>query len=447
MLKQYILVCLLLICSYYSKAQQQAHEYLGTKSIYHPLQAKHTPPPQGFKPVFINYVGRHGARFMTKPGSDVLIIEVMKKADSQKALTSLGKQVLNAALQFESVEKDNYGNITVLGAGEQKSIAERLYKEYKLSFRQQGIDVLMTTKVRTQQSASAFLQGIPAAANESIHSGIMADATDTLLRFYDLSPAYDVYKNSASLLQHTDSLRNDKQTVEVVNNVCGRLFTLPFLQSLAGGKIDAGDGSGKPIRLSAEHFTEALYDVYSIHFSASKEMQPTEARQQADDFDKAFTKTDLRWLSLLNEADDFYAKGPSEDTLGIQITIAAPLLQNLISTTDSIINGSKTSDAIFRFTHAEAISPLATLLGIPQASHTSESVFRFQNHWMASEIIPLSANIQWIVYANGKQFLVKVLLNESEVALPIATASLPYYEWQTFKSYYLQKLSLLQRSK
>jgi hypothetical protein len=98
----------------------------------------------------------------------------------------------------------------------------------------------------------------------------------------------------------------------------------------------------------------------------------------------------------------------------------------------------KGPDAILRFTHAEAVSPFATLLGIPAASIPAASVYHYSNRWQAETIIPLSANIQWILYYNGKDYLVKGLLNEREFLLPLGPG--PYYRWSDLRAYCLQRL-------
>lgn len=150
--------------------------------------------------------------------------------------------------------------------------------------------------------------------------------------------------------------------------------------------------------------------------------------------------------------------------------VAAPLLADFINSTDKAVHrlgmagaGPETSnagsgttsgnpgttpaasgpDAILRFTHAEAISPFAALLGIPTASTPSTSIFGYRAHWQAESIIPLSANIQWILYSNGRDCLVKVLLNEKESALPVSTSSYPYYRWEDLKAYYENRLKAI----
>jgi multiple inositol-polyphosphate phosphatase/2,3-bisphosphoglycerate 3-phosphatase len=161
------------------------------------------------------------------------------------------------------------------------------------------------------------------------------------------------------------------------------------------------------------------------------------------DFRMAFTPQQLQWFAFINGAEDFLEKGAGRDTAGIQATVATPLLANFIITTSEVVEHTKQTDAILRFTHAEAISPFATLLGIPQASVPAASIYQYTKHWSPEAIIPLSANIQWIVYSNGADYLVKVLLNEKETSLPVATQVAPYYKWEDVKKYYIGKLNSL----
>lgn len=54
------------------------------------------------------------------------------------------------------------------------------------------------------------------------------------------------------------------------------------------------------------------------------------------------------------------------------------------------------------------------------------------------------SNLQFIFYRSNpkdKDVLVKVLLNEVEIALPISTDCAPYYHWSDFRQYCLNKLA------
>jgi hypothetical protein len=394
------------IISFVSAQGQTKQLYAGTKTPYPTPAQQYTPPPAGFKPVFVNHVGRHGSRFFTKAGSDQMVLTILAKAQKQKALTPLGRQLLGMTQRFVTIQKENYENITGLGKEEQASIAKRMLNNYPDAFKGKGLEVLATHKVRTQQSAAAFLTSFNNYKGTK-RSTIVPDSLDTTLRFYDLSADYQAYKKSAAVAEPVDSLRKDAKTAASAKAICKQIFKPGF--------------DTEPI-----DFTIGLYDMYCGRFSIQEELKQHRFNDKSIDFSKAFNTQQLQWLDFINGAEDFYEKGAGSDTLGIQATVAKPLLADFLSTTDSIITHQKDADAILRFTHAEAISPFATLLGIPQASVPAASVYEYNKHWSAATIIPLSANIQWIVYSNGGEYLVKALLNEKEVSLPVPTVQWPY---------------------
>lgn len=412
---------------------QAAPRYLGTKTPYAAPEAVYTPPPPGFKPVFVNYVGRHGARYMTKAGADIEALRLLEAADKVQGLTETGRKVKEMVRTLCEVEKAQYENITLLGAEEQEAIGRRMLSLYGPAFRGRGIDVVVTYKVRTQQSADAFLKAFSGYTGPRRFSK-QPDSLDAVLRFYDLSPAYLQYKKGAGLKKAFDSLDRDRRTGSAAAAIGERVFTESFRQKM---------GAGEDLKFAAD-----LYDLYSVQFSLVRETKG------GVDLGMAFGKEGLEWEDFVSGAQDFLEKGPGRDPLGVQVKVAAPLLVDFIRTTDGMVGrhgmgkgderGEEAADAILRFTHAEAISPFATLLGIPEASVPAMGIYNYHEHWQAERIIPLSANIQWIVYGNGKDYLVKVLLNEREVRLPrlgvLAERGGVYYRWEDLRTYCIGRL-------
>ena len=61
----------------------------------------------------------------------------------------------------------------------------------------------------------------------------------------------------------------------------------------------------------------------------------------------------------------------------------------------------------------------------------------------------MGANIQLVFYRENpqdKDVLVKVLLNENEVRLPVKSEEEPYYKWNVVRDYYLKKLDAYQEN-
>ncbi|MBO6060228.1 MAG: histidine-type phosphatase, partial [Bacteroidaceae bacterium] len=64
--------------------------------------------------------------------------------------------------------------------------------------------------------------------------------------------------------------------------------------------------------------------------------------------------------------------------------------------------------------------------------------------WLNYKVFPMGANIQFVFYrknVDDTDVLVKVLLNENEVTLPVKSKTAPYYKWSEVRDYYLQKLN------
>lgn len=147
------------------------------------------------------------------------------------------------------------------------------------------------------------------------------------------------------------------------------------------------------------------------------------------------------WLVSSLYLIDSFLKGPGADINGIQVKIAMPLLADFIKTTDAYIKTKKVNVQL-RFSHAETISPIAALMGL--SSETTKQVNDINRVWNADKVIPLSSNIQWILYQKpgSENYLIKFLLNEKEVPVKgLTTKTFPYYNWNAVRGFYIKKLN------
>src|ERR1700755_2409207 len=104
--------------------------FCGSKTVYQPPVHAFHAAPAGYKPVFISHTGRHGARFLTKPGADINLYRLLQYADSCGLLTRTGQDVKQMLKRFLLVEQGSYELITALGAQEQEGIGERMLQNY-----------------------------------------------------------------------------------------------------------------------------------------------------------------------------------------------------------------------------------------------------------------------------------------------------------------------------
>ena len=412
---------------HFTAAAQECKPFLGSKTLYKPQQQKYSPAPPDYLPVFINHVGRHGARHVTKDVNSSYLYQLLLQADSLGGLLADGRLLKEKVLRLEKLEKKNFKSISMQGEKEQQGLAARMHANYSNVFNraQTKIDIAYTKEIRTLQTSDAFLSGL---AKKVTNPLVFRHPNDTTLRFYDLSPAYLAFKETGGWVPYMQRLKTAVKYNELAGNITRQFFTSSFLKNIT-----------VPER---EKFTADLFGFICIYYSLKSEVS-TAGYNAGDVSMRSFlTCSQLSILEEIDNAEDFFEKGPGIAVDGIQVKIAVPLLADFIRTTDAFIR-SEPVDLQLRFAHAETISPYAALLGLTHAAQPTKNVKDIQRVWNAAEIIPLSSNIQWILYKNknGKDYLIKFLLNEKEAAVRgLTTKTFPYYNWTEVRAFYLKKL-------
>jgi len=427
-----LLILLILLINGYCftvSAQNCNADFLGTKTLYSNPKVKYTAAPAGYQPVFINHVGRHGARHLTKDVSTYFAYKLLMRADSAHALTAQGEKLKQMVLALDKVEKGNTKSISAEGRAELRDLGARMYAQNTNVFNgPQHFNVTITKEVRTKQSADAFLTGLKGSLKDS--AVIKESNDDTNLRFYDLSPVYKQFEENGEWVKYRSELTKAVYLDNVDNIVAPNFFIPTYLKT-----INADD---------KERFVGDVFSFASIVYSVMEEAKQAGLQPSAVDFKQFFTCAEIDALSKLDVADDYYKKGPGIDNNGIQVRIAVPLLVNFIKTSDEFIKSGGINVQL-RFAHAETISPIAALMEISTANKASKDITTMGKLWQASKVIPLSSNIQWIFYkkSGSDKYLVKVLLNEKETHITGMPTSSVYYNWDELRAFYMKKLQKL----
>ena len=118
----------------------------------------------------------------------------------------------------------------------------------------------------------------------------------------------------------------------------------------------------------------------------------------------------------------------------------ANLLRNIIETADTVTNKQVT----LRFGHDTVVLPIVVLLELGGLGVSVDNLDELDKYFRSYMVIPTACNVQLVFYRpkKGKQgdILVKALLNENEVTMPVVTDMFPYYKWSDVKAYYQEKL-------
>lgn len=417
---------LFLIGACASMAYASDFEYLGTKQPYHFEKSVVTPIPEGYKPLFINHLGRHGSRHLSSPKYDISVFELLSIAEKDGGITPEGLKLKENVAKIMEIEKGNYGLLTEVGAEEQRGIAKRFYENNQDIFGREII-ASSTHVERAQQSRDAFM-GELAKYTPATNFKISTNGEkDEILRFYDLSPEYEEFADNGKWKKEVKEYAKSK---DFNNEVLNKLFSKEFITRLEKGEFNLKDAKGKSVLKTPTDAVRNIYDLYIIQSNIGVDLG----------IGKLFSQDQLKWYEEVDNLYDFYEKGPGKNGEDIATTIALPLLKDFIVTSDNAL-ANKNITANLRFAHAETMIPFITLLEINGMAVKQDKVEDVYKTWLGRDVSGMSTNVQWLFYTNDKnEVIVKMLHNEKEASLPINSSMKPYYKWNDVKSFYEAKL-------
>lgn len=383
-----------------------------------PVQQRLTPAPSGYEPFYLSHYGRHGSRYLIRGSEYLRPIHLLEHADSAGVLTATGRDVLHRIRMMYEESKDRWGELTPLGARQHREIARRMYERFPQVFADTvGVDAKSTVVIRCILSMENALQELVRlnprlriTHDASEHDMYYMNQTDTALSHHKETPAVKA--------------AYDKWTKEHVNfdHLMKTLFTQRSF--VADSKM-----------MTESDFVFRLFRLAGI-------LQDSELRHKITLYD-IFTDDELYTGWQQNNIWWYLHYGNTALNGGTQPFSQRNLLRNIIHEADSCLCLHHPG-ATLRFGHETMVLPLTCLLNINGYGEQIADIDRLEEHgWVNYRIFPMAANLQLVFYRNNKKpgdVLVKVLLNENEVRLPLPSDLAPYYRWSDFRRYYLAKL-------
>ena len=379
---------------------------------YQTPKEKYTPAPKGYKPFYISHYGRHGSRYHYSSADYAFFDNLFLKADSAQALTELGKSVAKRVHQLYVDAHQRAGDLTQTGAKQHMEIAKRMVQLYPDIFKDDAkIDVKVSTSGRCIMSMDAFCRQLQA-----------------------MNPKLTITAESSKRLM-TYICNNSGDTVSVY--MADTMWTNRF-NALHEKYV-------KPERMIRALFSDSLYvekNIDKIQFMR-KFYEIYGSMQGIDDvnfdFSDVFTDDELYGNWIVQNAWWYGAYGRCPLTQSRGTKFAKNLLRNILDEADKALAGSGTR-ATLRFGHDTGLLPLCCLMELEGCNARTADLENLSTKWgwCDFKIIPMAGNLQMIFYKSKKSHvvLVKVLLNEREVDLPVYSDMAPYYKWNDVEQYY-----------
>lgn len=380
----------------------------------YPSEVPEESHPDSLVAVFINHVGRHGARYPSSAANCRELKAALMKADSLGTISSTGRDLLRLTDRVMQLSAGQWGALDSLGMAEQAGIATRMLRNYPELF---GGDVtvsaLSSYSPRAMMSMYSFTHRLDRLNNETTFTTLTGRTTSPLMRPFDTVQDYIEFRD---------------------NKVWEPVYNEYFDATCPTTAIMRALGSRYPFD-NADHVRRLAYSEWAVVAGCSAmsvEVDPL-VYFTSDEFNAVWSCFNLRQ----------YLRYSASTVSSVPADIASQLVLNLVQTTDAFIGGEQTTTVRLRFGHAETLMPLVSLLRLRGCYYLTNYFDTVALHWRDFDIVPMAANLQLVLFRsrNSGRYYLRASLNETPIPL-LPNSDELYVPWQQARDYMMQCLPL-----
>ena len=381
---------------------------------------KIAPAPKGYKPFYFSMTSRHGSRYELRDTTFVNPTSVYNKASELGLLTPLGEEVRAILNRATAEQLGKEGELSSLGQQQLRGIGRRAYQNFKSIFEGGSVEGKSSTKMRCVFSMVAFVDGLKEQNStlpvelESRESFLpmlrpMADNSATPAK---LKKEWAQYAKRGDGWAHKGLAWLDSRDFSQASS---KLFTNPDLVVEKCG---------------ARHLALFLYNTHHLLLFAQN-------FEVCDDaiLKRVFTTEEqyafyvyltIRWLH--------FSGGWGNSYIEFYTSYMKPLIDDILEKAQEAIDGKNPHTANLRFTHDTYVVPLLSIFGYDGcALQYGDDLEKACCTVPFSTLMPMGANLQLVLYRNkAGEVLVRSLLNERDMTLPIECTTAPFYPWDEF---------------
>lgn len=391
---------------------------LAGSALPYPLDREPAEYPDSLEVVMVNHVGRHGARYPTSPSAAETVRKFLVQAYDARTLTEPGRRLMEVADTVLESGAGRWGRLDPLGIAEQREIAARMFVSFPRLFADGSrVEAIASRKPRCVMSMYAFLHQLTLLnqGGLAIRSQSGTALSDTLLRFFDTDKRYREFVLGKEI---------DETVAAYEREVIPAGMADGILRRLAGATVPADSGERHKI-------ASAVYKLLSGCAAMEIAVDPADWMTH-DEYERFWSVRNLhQYLTY------------SATTLGsLGAAVAAPLLEDLIRSTDGFLNGDGTAPVKLRFGHAETLMPLLSLIHAPGAYYLTRQFDTVQSRWRNFDLVPMAANL-WLTILRGPSGRYYARLDLNEEAVPVIPGRQDIYvPWDEARVYLTQCLPM-----
>lgn len=369
--------------------------------------------PDSLEAVMINHVGRHGARFPASSANCMKLRQALLKADSAGTITTLGRELAALNDRVIAAASGQWGALDSLGMAEQRAIATRMFKAYPHLFAGGTVNAISSYSPRVMMSMMCFTHQLDRLGNRPNFLTSTGRINSRLVRPFDIDEDYIEFRKTEDLRDTYNRFFESTCPTTAISRVLGKDYPYD----------------------DADQWRDLAITEYYV-------IAGLQAMGMEDEAGHYFTREEYNALwACFNMRQ--YLQRTATTLSSIPADITSDLVLNIIQTTDNFIDGSNPYAVNLRFGHAETLMPLASLLRLPGCYYLTNYFDTVASHWRDFEVVPMAANIQFILFKAKKsgRYYVRVDYNEKPVTL-IPGSDETYVAWGKARDYMMNCVPL-----
>lgn len=319
--------------------------------------------PDSLTPIFADYLGRHGARYLSSAKKVDKLLERLNAAGAAGRLTSQGEDFVRLLKRVKRQTAGRWGTLDSIGMEEQQTLAKDMYEMFPEMLRQGRVTAEATYVPRVVMSMYEFCHTLGSMAPDLEIYTSAGKQNSPLLRFFDTDKEYAVFLSGGGWKLPLEEFESR---------------VVPALPAERLIKKGTADDKSELRKMSL-----AMYGVLQS-LRATGMGVPTTEWMTADEYEACWRAENL----------DHYLRRTDTPLSTVAGRAACPLLESFIAYGDSAAGGKdKELKARLRFGHAETLMPLLSLMHIEGCDVSTSDYADLQKYWCDYNVVPLGANL------------------------------------------------------
>lgn len=341
----------------------------GSMTLYDFEAVEPSAIPDSLTPIYINYIARHGARYLTSESKVKDVEKALDDARGKGSLTRAGLQCLELMQEVRKVTAGQWGMLSPVGVAQEHRLAREMGMMYPEIFKGKTAKISSASSYvpRVIETMDQFTIGLADQFPGIYTSSKSGRKYDSLTRFFVTDKDYNEWRENGAWNEVYDD------------------FTLRRMPEGPALRL-VGDKSG----LSSKQLKRLSYDLYKV-------LQGLRAMGMNPPSTQWMTEEEYRtcWEATNMEKYFRYSISPlsTEPARG-----ARQVLYYLIKEQASLMETPSKRGLNGIFGHAETLLPVYALIGVPGTTAMPLDYDNLSAEWSDAVLTPLAANLE-IIYS------------------------------------------------